>query len=264
MNNYSILITNDDGINSPGLRAAVESVYDLGTVTIVAPSTQQTGTGRGLTGNKQSSLIPSDYQLKGVKIRAFHCDCSPALLVRHSLTAVFNGKRPDLLISGINYGENLGSSITCSGTVGAALEAAAFGIPSIAVSKQTEIESHHKYTSQDWVASMHFLNHFSKWLLKNEPHNDVDVLKIDVPESATIETKWKFTNLAKSGYYCKEIENPTFDSPLNTGKTIIKFDESAIGTNSDIHALAIEKIVSVTPLSNDLTSRIDFNDLKFG
>jgi 5'-nucleotidase len=50
---YNILITNDDGINSPGLQVAVESIYDLG-VTVVAPSSQHTGTGRGLTGNKQS------------------------------------------------------------------------------------------------------------------------------------------------------------------------------------------------------------------
>ena len=74
MQNHNILITNDDGIESPGLRAAVEAVLKIGTVTVVAPSYQQTGTGRGLTGDKQSSLKPIEYQVDGTKIRAYHCE----------------------------------------------------------------------------------------------------------------------------------------------------------------------------------------------
>ena len=261
MRENNILITNDDGIDSPGIKAAVESVLDLGTVTVVAPTTQQTGTGRGLTGDKRASLSPSDFMVKGVKVRAFHCDCSPALLVRHSLRAIFNSYTPNLLVSGINYGENLGSSVTCSGTVGAALEAASFGIPSIAVSKQTDIESHHVYTDQDWSASMYFLNYFSKLLLTQRTHDDVDVLKIDVPGNATKTTEWRMTNLAKSGYYNKELESISADAPFNTGKTVIKFDQNMIDPNSDIYAFAIERVVSVTPLSNDLTSRVNLSDL---
>lgn len=262
MRTQNILITNDDGINSPGIEAAVKAVLDLGTVTVVAPSSQQTGAGRGLTGDKGASLIPADFMIKGVKVRAFHCDCSPALLVRHSMRAVFNGDAPDLLVSGINYGENLGSNVTCSGTVGAALEAATFGIPSIAVSKQTDIESHHQYTDQDWSASMYFLNYFSKLLLNEIPHSDVDVLKIDVPDNATSATAWKITNLAKSGYYHKEFESISEASPLNTGKTVVKFSEDDLDPSSDIYALAVERIVSVTPLSNDLTSRVDLGNLQ--
>jgi 5'-nucleotidase len=147
MRKYQILITNDDGIESPGLRAAVESVVDIGDVTIVAPSHQQTGMGRSLTGDEQARLEPVDYQINGTKISAYHCDCSPALVVRHSLKTIFNGNRPDLLVSGMNYGENLGTNVTCSGTVGAALEASSFGIAAIAISKQTDIESHHGFIS---------------------------------------------------------------------------------------------------------------------
>ncbi len=257
----NILITNDDGIDSPGIKAAVDAVLDLGTITVVAPTAQQTGTGRGLTGDKNASLTPADYMVKGVKIRAYHCDCSPALLVRHGLRTIFRSEFPNLLISGINYGENLGSSVTCSGTVGAALEAASFGIPSIAVSKQTDIESHHIYTEQDWSASIYFLNLFSKLLLTKATHEDVDVLKIDVPDNATEETEWKITSLAKSGYYHKESEEVNENSSFNTGKTIIRFDENNISQNSDIYAIAVEKIVSVTPLSNDLTSRVNLDDL---
>ena len=106
---HNILITNDDGIRSPGLKAAVEAVLDIGTVTVVAPSFQQTGAGRGLTGEKNAGLIPVDYAVNGVTVKAFHCDCSPALAVRHSLRTIFKSDRPDLLISGINYGENPGT-----------------------------------------------------------------------------------------------------------------------------------------------------------
>ena len=262
MNNNRIFITNDDGIESPGLKAAVESVIDIGEITVIAPTTQQTGTGRGLTGNKQSNLIPVDYSVNGKNFEAYHCDCSPALLVRHSLITVFKSEKPNLFISGINYGENLGVSVTCSGTVGAALEAASSGIPSIAVSKQTDIESHHKYTIQDWSATAYFLNHFSKVLLNYNLNHDVDVLKIDVPAGATFGTEWKITKLARSGYYFKEIIKPSLQSKLNAGKIVIKFDENQLDSDTDIHALAIQKIVSVTPLSIDLTSRVSLSDLQ--
>lgn len=257
-----ILITNDDGIDSPGLKAAVESVLDLGTVAVIAPTSQQTATGRGLTGNKESALIPVDYRVKGVKIQAYHCDCSPALIVRHSLKTVFMPGFPHLLIAGINYGENLGANITSSGTVGAALEGASVGIPSIAVSKQTDVASHREYTEQDWSGSKYFLNHFSQLLLNTNPHHDVDVLKIDVPFGANQDTKWKITKVARTGYYFRELENPGMQTRLNEGKTSIKFDETEIGSDSDIFALAIEKVVSVTPLSIDLSSRVSSLELQ--
>ncbi len=257
-----ILITNDDGIQSPGLKAAVEAVINLAEITVIAPTNQQTGTGRGLTGNKQSSLLPVEFSVSGKNIRAFHCDCSPALIVRHSLMTVFGAKKPDLVISGINYGENLGASVTCSGTVGAALEAASRGIPSIAISKQTDIASHHKYTVQDWSATAYFLRHFSELLLSTKMVQDVDVLKIDVPDSATSDTAWKFTKLARSGYYFKEIINPNLECQLNAGNTVIKVDGSKLTQDTDIHTFAIQKKVSVTPLSIDISSRVNFDDLQ--
>jgi 5'-nucleotidase len=262
MINSQILITNDDGIESPGLQAAVEAVINLGEVTVIAPTTQQTGTGRGLTGNKQSILSPVEYNVNGKNIKAFHCDCSPALIVRHSLMTVFRVKKPDLVISGINYGENLGTSVTCSGTVGAALEAASEGIPSIAISKQTDIASHHKYTNQDWSTTAYFLKYFSELLLNNKMMYDVDVLKIDVPASATSDTAWKFTKLARSGYYFKEIETPNLECKLNAGNTVIKIDKSKLNPDTDIHTFAIQNLISVTPLSIDISSRVNFDDLQ--
>jgi len=215
-----------------------------------------------MTGNKESSLFPVEYNVDGKNIKAFHCDCSPALIVRHSLMTVFRGEKPDLVISGINYGENLGANVTCSGTVGAALEAACKGIPSIAVSKQTDIASHLKYTEQNWSTTAYFLKHFSELLLTTELMYDVDVLKIDVPASATPDTAWKFTKLARAGYYFKEIETPDLESKLNAGNTVIKIDESKLSPDTDIHTFAIQNLISVTPLSIDISSRVNFDDLQ--
>lgn len=262
MRKYRILITNDDGINSPGLKAAAAAMLDFGEVMIVAPTSQQTGTGRGLTGDKESKLKNVNYNVNGIDLKAYHCNCSPALIVRHSLNTIFKSEPPNLLISGINYGENLGSSITCSGTVGAALEGASFGIPSIAVSKQTDIESHHKYTEQKWETTAHFLKYFSNLLLNGKEMRDVDALKIDVPEQATIETEWKLTKVAKCGYYYREFEKPDSNSRFNDGTTKIVVNEDQLEENSDIHTFAIQKLVSVAPISIDISSRVNLEKLR--
>lgn len=262
MPNHNILITNDDGIDSPGLHAAVAAVLDLGNVTIVAPSRQQTGAGRGMTGDKLAYLKSIPYHISGLEIPAFHCECSPALIVRHSLRTLFKGKVFDLLISGINYGENLGVNITSSGTIGAALEGASFGIPGIAMSKQTNIESHHRYTEQDWSASSFFLHRFAKTLLSTTMQDDIDVLKIDVPDDATPSTEVKITTLAKTGYYAKVYDNPTIRSKIGDGKTVIAYNRENLDPESDIFALAIDKCVSVTPLSVDLSSRVKLSLLR--
>lgn len=262
MKKHKILITNDDGIGSPGLRAAVAAVVDLGEIFVIAPTHQQTGTGRGLTGDKESTLQSVQYTVNGSDLQAYHCNCSPALLVRHSLKTIFSEEKPDLLISGINYGENLGSSITCSGTVGAALEAASIGIPSIAISKQTDVESHHKYTEQDWETTAHFLKYFSNILLNRKLLKDVDALKIDVPGTATKKTEWKLTKVAKCGYYFREYENPSKDSQLNEGEVKILINEDELEMDSDIHTFALQKLVSVAPLIVDLSSRVGFAELR--
>jgi len=257
-----IAITNDDGIDSPGLRAAVEAVAGLGTITIIAPSDQQTATGRGLTGNKQTGFSRVDYAYTGGVATGYHCPCSPAQVVRHSMLTVFRDERPDLFISGINYGENLGNMVTSSGTVGAALEAASYKVPAIAVSKQTDIASHHRYTEQNWDVVAHFLRIFVEKVLAGSMLPDVDILKIDVPDNATEQTHWKLTSLSRTAYYSRTIENPAFDSRICDFQTRIAVDRDNLEPGSDIHALAVERVVSVTPLSIDLTSRVRFPDLQ--
>jgi 5'-nucleotidase len=103
-----ILITNDDGINSPGIKAAAEAASIFGKVCVVAPKNQKTGAGRGIFGNKDLSLAAAQFEMNGSCVEAYHCDCSPALIVRHSINTIFKDAKPDIVISGINYGENLG------------------------------------------------------------------------------------------------------------------------------------------------------------
>lgn len=262
MDKYKILVTNDDGIESPGLRAAVAVANKLGTVTVAAPSQQQTASGRALTGDREARLIPIDYALNGTRMRAFHCDCSPALVVKHCLRTLFRAGLPDLLISGINYGENVGGQITSSGTIGAALEAASAGIPSIAISKQTDVGLHLSYADQDWSASAHFLNRFAEVLLNKPLQTDVDVLKLDIPHDATASTAWKLTRQARASYYFRSNADATEGGRIFDGETTISIDKERLDPGTDIYALAIDKLVSVTPLSVDLTSRVPFDVLQ--
>ena len=197
MKKPKILITNDDGINSPGLLASAEVASEFGDIVITAPYSQQTAMGRSLKGDKEARLKPVDYEVYGKKVEAYSCECSPSSVIRHSMAVLFQNEQPDLAISGINYGENIGATITSSGTVGAALESATYGIPSIAVSKETEIDSHHKYTDQDWSVTKHFLKYFIEKTITRKLPFDVDLLKIDVPENASVSTPWGLTRQAR-------------------------------------------------------------------
>jgi 5'-nucleotidase len=252
-----IAVTNDDGIDSPGLIAAAEALQSLGRVVIIAPTHQQTGMGRSLTGDSKARLQPKDIRFNSTILEAYHCACSPALVVRFAMQTLFSAEKPDLLISGINYGENLGNSVTCSGTVGAALEACNYGIKSIAISKQTELDSHHCYSSQDWRASAYFLSMFAALILEKNLPPDVEALKIDVPDDATTDTQWRITSLARTFYYSRVIAEPTTQSRVCDAKIQIVVDRENLDPDSDIYALAVDRVVSVTPLSLDLTSRVD-------
>jgi len=259
MTQKKLVVTNDDGIRSPGLMAAVEACIGLGEVTVVAPTHQQTGMGRSLAGDPEACLIPIDYEVGGIPVRAYHMDSAPALAVRHALRLMFSESKPDLVISGINYGENLGMNISASGTIGAASEAASMGIPALAVSKQTPVDQHTSYSSQDWEATAYFLAHFAGVMFNHEMPFDVDVLKIDVPDGATANTPWKLTKLARHVYYTRVFEKPTIESKIGDGILKIDLDVNELAAGTDIHAILIEKAVSVTPLSLDWTSRMDFD-----
>ncbi len=262
MQNFNILVVNDDGIHSPGLKAAVQGVMELGNVKVIAPTNQQTGMGRGLSGGQEEYLKPIDYLVNDQSIEAYHCDCSPALTVRHALRVLYAKQKPDLVVSGINYGENVGVNISTSGTVGAALESASVGISSLAISKQTDISTHHTYTDQNWAPTVYFLTHFAKLLLFNKMPLDIDVLKVDVPETATETTPWRLTKVARQVYFSNTLKNPTLTSKIGDVNLSIGVSPDNVDADSDIHTLLFDQVVSVTPLSLDLTSRTNFTALQ--
>ncbi len=123
-----ILVTNDDGVHSEGIRALADALAHLGEVTIVAPIQEASAIGHALT-------LRRPLRIDTVGPNVFAVDGTPTDCVNIAITHVMKDK-PDLIVSGINKGWNLGDDITYSGTVSGALEGALLSIPSIAVSAQ--------------------------------------------------------------------------------------------------------------------------------
>lgn len=131
---YRILVTNDDGVRAPGLLALAQALQSLGDVTIAAPSENQSGKGHSIV---TSDPIFVDQVTLAGGLRAFAVVATPATSVKVAVRALMP-QRPDLVVSGINRGYNLGMVTYVSGTVGAAREAALIGIPAIAASLAVE------------------------------------------------------------------------------------------------------------------------------
>ncbi len=252
-----ILITNDDGIESPGLRAAAQAALPLGDVLVVAPSRQWSGAGRSLPRGLHGGIARHQLRIDGRHLSAYHVDGSPAAAVLHGLFEL-SSRRPALLISGINFGENVGADVTISGTVGAALEGAANGLPALAVSLQTPKETHAQPSDDvDFTAAVHFTRLFARRLLEVTLPFDVDVLKVDVPSSATPETPWRFTRVSRHTYFTPlPPERRTLAEATRIGYEPLPHPERT-EPDSDIYALAVDRVVSAAPLSHDLTSRVD-------
>ena len=122
-----ILVTNDDGVHAPGLKALADAMRTLGEVLVVAPSQESSAIGHALTLRR-----PLRLETFGPDIYAV--DGTPTDCVNIAVAVLLKGEMPDLVVSGINTGWNLGDDVTYSGTVSGALEAALLGAPAIAVS----------------------------------------------------------------------------------------------------------------------------------
>ena len=127
-----ILVTNDDGIDSPGLHALAAALQRVGRVSVVAPNRNWSISGHHKTLRQFLRADPYPLAVEGVE-RAFACSGSPADCVALAVQGLLPSP-PDLVVSGINRGANLGQDVTYSGTVAATFEAAIFGIPAIACS----------------------------------------------------------------------------------------------------------------------------------
>ena len=126
-----ILVTNDDGITAPGLRALIEVMNELGDVVVVAPDSPQSGVGHAITTN--STLFVEKIKIDNGQQEEYSCSGTPADCVKLAHKQILS-RRPDLCVSGINHGSNSSINIMYSGTMSAALEAGIEGIPAIGFS----------------------------------------------------------------------------------------------------------------------------------
>ena len=127
-----ILVTNDDGVRSEGIRVLGTALARLGDVTIVAPHVEASAIGHALT-------LRRPLRVEQLEDRVYEVDGTPTDCVNIAIAKVL-GARPDLIVSGINKGYNLGDDITYSGTVAGAMEGALLGIPSFAVSLERSLD----------------------------------------------------------------------------------------------------------------------------
>ncbi len=257
---YQILLTNDDGINSPGLWAAAEALSELGYVTVAAPRDQASATGRSQPLTSDGKINVTKMQIGTQDWEVYAVGGTPAQVVVHSIFEIMP-IQPDLVVSGINYGENLGTSVSISGTIGATLEAACMGIPAIAASLQlADGKDYLSYsTSVDFSTAAYFVQYFARLMLEKRMPHDVDVLKVDVPFEATPATEWQVSRQDRQRYYApfmNEIgsEQPRLDFRMDVHPELSPSD-------SDITVVCVNHKVSVTPLSIDMTSRVNFNEL---
>ncbi|MDO4459924.1 MAG: 5'/3'-nucleotidase SurE [Clostridia bacterium] len=131
MENKVVLLVNDDGIDAPGIIQLAEAAKDLGEVWVVCPDRQNSAMSHRITYNTPLTVTKRTDFMEG--INAYACSGSPADCVRVGVKLI--GKRPDLVLSGVNYGYNISWDLQYSGTVSAALEAAFLGVNSIALSQ---------------------------------------------------------------------------------------------------------------------------------
>ena len=241
-----ILVTNDDGINAPGIRALAKAMGALGEVWVVAPEKTQNAVGRAMTLHKP-------LRLRQIQARWFAVNGTPADCITLALCHLLESDLPQLVVSGINKGWNLGDDVTNSGTVAGALEGMLHGIPSMAVSLENCPKA-----SNSLAGEYAFL--LAERVLKNGLPNGT-ILNVNVPGSKKERIVGiQFTSLSHRRYHQPVVEKT---DPRGCSYFWIAGEREswARKTPSDHDAVENNK-VSVTPLHLDLTDYDALNRLK--
>ncbi|MFP4344930.1 MAG: 5'/3'-nucleotidase SurE [Anaerolineales bacterium] len=247
-----ILVTNDDGIASRGLWSVVEALLPLGEIRVVAPDRQWSGSGRAMPHDVTGHLSPATRSVRGTEVTAWAVDASPALCVAHAILELLP-RRPDLVVSGVNMGANLSIEVTISGTVGAALEASAFNVPALAVSLQMDSAYHlSSNPATSYAATQAYTAKFAEQVLTEGLPRFTDVLNINIPAVAVPETPWRYTRLSRHRYFTPQVPD-RLNGKGRPGYSIIA-DPLETEEDSDIWAILVDHVVSVTPLTLDLTA----------
>jgi 5'-nucleotidase len=258
-----IIFTNDDGIGSPGLWAVVAAFAGMGDLLVAAPRDQQSGMARSMPAGSSGSISEYEPPIAIENCQAYAIDGSPAQTVQHGVLELAD-RKPALAISGINYGDNTGNGVTISGTVGAALEAASLDIRAIAVSLQTSFDLHLTHSSEvDFSVAAHFTHMIGRWLIRHQAlPDDVDLLKLDIPWEATTETDWRLTRISRRRVYWPT--RPERKTLAGRGRMGYHYntDPSKAEPDSDVYALMHDQVVSITPMSLNMSSRTDLFRLR--
>ncbi|WP_420076393.1 5'/3'-nucleotidase SurE [Streptomyces sp. JL3001] len=252
-----ILITNDDGLMSPGIVAAAEAVEGLGELLLVAPKEQQTSMSHALPKGKTiGSIEEVAVRVKGRTVTGFAVDGSPAQAVSHAVLELA-GRKPDLCISGINYGENLGLGLSISGTVGAAFEADAYDIPGLAVSLEADLSVQHSsdYADLNWDAARFFTRRIARQILAEGLPDRVAVINLNVPHDASESTPVVQTRQSRQQYFVFARPQPRDRTMPFKFSVEIDVDLDRLEPDSDVQALIYDRSVSVTPLTWDMTAK---------
>jgi 5'-nucleotidase len=141
------------------------------------------------------------------------------------------------------------------------MEGAGNGIPALAVSLETDLAEHLSYsTAVDFSTAAYFTALFGRMILQRELPFDVDLLKVDVPSDATPQTPWEVTRLSRQTYFeAVRPKRASWNEPEAVGYRRVE-ELSGIREDSDVYALRVKRVVSVTPLSLDLTARVDLSE----
>ena len=243
-----IMIVNDDGVDAPGFIAAVRAMRVLGDVLPVAPAGQQTAMGRAYPRYPNLGVIET-YQLDlgDETVQAYAVHSSPAHAVCYGVMELAP-RRPDLVVSGINHGANLGMSVTCSGTIGACLEAMSEGLPALALSLETGAD-------EIMVNSADNDFQYAEQILCEGMPRDCEILSINIPNCAVEPEDYRFTCLDRLNYYEMQTPPPRDFSKPYTIEFKIDVQGREMKEDGDIACVVRDRLTSVTPLGWDLTKR---------
>ena len=229
-----VMITNDDGIESPGVAALIEALRELYELVVVTPASDMSGSGTGIGKfDPNLGVVLNQIDLPGVE--AYSVDGPPGLAVMGAALGAF-GRFPDLVVSGINAGINTGHSVIHSGTVGAALTARTFGARGLAVSLAQSEPWH-------WETAAAIARAAVGWMLA-DPHRP-KVLNVNVPGLPLAEIEGiHWADLDEFGYF--RVANATI--PDRRLQFQVGPDSSRSDPSTDTYLLD-KNLVTVTPLS---------------
>ena len=240
-----ILVTNDDGVHSDGIRALAAALKPLGEVTVVAPHTESSAIGHALT-------LRRPLRIEQTTDGFYAVDGTPTDCVNLGVAVVLKGELPDLIVSGINTGWNLGDDVTYSGTVAGALEGALLGIPGIAISLRRTRDYVFDFAPSAQAAAV-----LAELILRN-PLPDRTFLNVNVPKG--VPKGFKRTVQGKRNHITKISERL---DPRGKPYYWIEegIDEWAPHDRSDYHAVK-EGYISVTLLHPDMTAYSAMDELE--